>query len=238
MLENDPTTAWWVSGGFPFPRSYHVNMEKGLTFENGQHVDLKESGSFQMYRPYAKVSTITSDVGVHSDALEFGWPASYIPGILFISDLVVPGGFSGSRFWVQIIREESAALQHTNSTEHILTHPGMPPYLDEKEGEFPYGVDDFVTDTPGLRGLSASYVRAEASASFTMWLAFQPYNGMWVTLRAVDWYWRGSATNGANGWALESNPGDHSVHPQDYATETYPAWRNFSSERYWNPELP
>jgi len=77
--------------------------------------------------------------------------------------------------------------------------------------------------------------REEALDRLTMWMMFRPPGGMLVPLRAVDWYWHGVATNGPSGWALSSDPGNHSVNPQDYDVQTYPLWNSSARSSHVEP---
>jgi len=244
MLENDPTTAWWVSGGFPFPRLYYVNLEKGLTFENGQRVDLKESGSFQMYRPQGKISPFTTAVDVNDCrrpylALVFGTCEG--DGITFSNSISIPPGFSGSVEWMQVASSLAYSLQDAATTYVFTPTLNSDPYGDTTVPWITFDSDGAgnPVDSPNQR-LGSQFIRATGSGSFQMWMMFRPnLPGEWVPLRAVNWYWNGSATNGPGGWSLESVSGDHSVNPTDFETETYPLWKSlFPYGWQFVPPLP
>ena len=75
-----------------------------------------------------------------------------------------------------------------------------------------------------------------------MWLVFKPttQTAHLVPLRAVDWYWSGSATNsgatnGLLGWVLESGTATNSIDPPDFETEVPPIWtRNVTNSPTWH----
>jgi hypothetical protein len=76
------------------------------------------------------------------------------------------------------------------------------------------------------------------SENFETWLMFTPDGGHPVPLRAVNWFWSGSATNGPDGWGLSSSSDNHSHNPTDFETETYPFWKDNVTHFYWQPPLP
>jgi len=43
-------------------------------------------------------------------------------------------------------------------------------------------------------------------------------------LRAVNWNWAASATNGVSGWVVESGTVTNSINPVDFETQVYPFW--------------
>ena len=82
-------------------------------------------------------------------------------------------------------------------------------------------------------GVGAKRSENAVSNSFTMWLLFLPSgpNTIQVPLRAVNWYWEGSATNGPSGWVIESGTVSHSIDPASYPTEQYPYWTDNITNR-------
>ena len=114
---------------------------------------------------------------------------------------------------------------------------GEGPYLDTT---YPYikTNEDGLVDTSGLELPNGNeYVQGQQSDIFEMWMMFQPSNGIPVPLRAVNWFWSGSATNVIFGggpavdWSLES--GTNSVNPQGSDTEIFPVWNSNLTNAQW-----
>jgi hypothetical protein len=233
MLTNEPTIAWWVSGGLESPAPYSVTLEKGLTFANGRHFLLPKEGAIHMWRPKRKISPLTTSVVVYQDILDFGDPVHGNEGITFYNTINIPTGFSGTKKWVQVGSSRVRTLEDVNSVVHRETQNGAAPYGDTP---IPYEVTGAIPDdSPHTLTLTSAYVRAEASNSFEMWMMFEPPGGVWVPLRAVSWSWSGSAINGPGGWALES--GSNTVDPPDFETENYPIWKSNIRDHQWIPPL-
>ena len=232
MLRNDPTTAWWVSGSHPFPSAYHVTLDKGLTFANGQQVALNESGSFQMYRPQATISPWTTSVNIIGDYLRFAEPLRN--GITISNTVSVPSTFlAGSTIkWAQVVTSTLTRVEDgTTHHDHVPIGPALWGDLPT-----PYEAHDFYgnpVDSPG-RYLLPGYNRIVGSGTYQMWMMFEPTYGVWVPLRIVEWSWSGSATNSPAGWGLES--GTNSVN-SNTETESYPLWRSDVRIREWRPPL-
>jgi hypothetical protein len=172
--------------------------------------------AFNVLRPTAKISPWTTSVRVHANLLSFD--SSTMNGITFSNTIAIPTNFPGSIEWVQVDFNPVTELQDTNSTWHILTNYVSGPYLDTT---YPYQTfsGTNAVDSPALP-LPSQYVRGVASDVFEMWMMFKPNGGQWVPLRAVNWSWSGSATNGPSGWSLQS--GTNSINPTDFDTQTYP----------------
>ena len=236
LLTSNSTTAWWVSGGTDSPDSYPVKLDEGLFFSNGQHIVLNEEGTIKMWRPRGRISPLTTSVVIYQGRLKFTDPINQREGITFYNTISIPVGFSGIRKWVQVASSRVRTLEDVNSVVHRETQTGAAPYGDTP---IPYNSFDATGtipgDSPQTVSLSGGYVRAEASNSFEMWMMFEPPGGMWVPLRAVNWSWIGSATNGPDGWAVES--GTNSIDPHDFETEEYPAWKSNIRNREWIPPL-
>jgi hypothetical protein len=211
-----------------------------LTFNNGQYVVALAKGEFHMYRPEAKISPITSSVGVYGDViLAFGDPNVPLQGITFWNTITIPPGFSGDPRWVQTFSSEDRSLQENNGTWHYDVFEGPGPWVDTGTPDYPVFLPGTTTpaDSP-LLGFGPAYSVATAADSAEMWMMFQPPGGMWVPLRAVQWHWNGAACKGANGhWALCGNP-DHSTNLSDFDTEDYPVWKSNAKNSHWNPPLP
>ncbi|MGH7953666.1 MAG: hypothetical protein ACREFE_17350, partial [Limisphaerales bacterium] len=230
LLANQATSAWWVSGGTP--KTYTASIGMNLHFSNGQDVSIATLGQFHMWRPQAKISPSTTSVGVYfGNLLTFAEPPT--DGITFYHTITIPAGFSGSTIWVQVDSNPVRQLQDSSSTWHIFTEKNSGPYLDTAD---PYPPEDFVgtdpVDSPGLQ-LPSSYLRGGAADTMEMWMMFQPVGGHRVPLRAVNWFWNGSATNGPSGWGFSN--GDNSHNPTDFETETYPTWNDNVLDAQYEP---
>jgi hypothetical protein len=235
FLTNAAPVNWWVSGNFIPPTSYPVMLKERLSFDNGQNATVSVDGHFRMYRPKAKVSPLTTSIRVSSDLISFD--SAPADGITFSNTLTLPAGFSGSAKWVQVDSSTYGEFRDVTNN-YIFVEDGPAPYLDTV---VPYAafLDDGETpvDSPATH-LRSPFVRYEVSDNFTMYMMFEPLDGIWVPLRAVNWYWHGIATNGPSGWQLASSPNDHSINPPDYDNQTYPVWNNNVTHYHWNPQLP
>jgi hypothetical protein len=56
-----------------------------------------------------------------------------------------------------------------------------------------------------------------------------------VPLRAVNWSWSGTATNGSSGWTLLS--GTNSINPPDFDVQQYPFWNSNVKDDLFIPPL-
>jgi hypothetical protein len=233
LLACNTTTAWWVSGGTP--AEYVSSIGMNLQFPNGQNASIAALGKFNMFRPQAKISPATTSVNVlDGNNLVFSSP-TYDDGITFFHTINIPARFSGSIIWVQVASSLVYNLQDTNSIWHVFTPNGASPY-----GDYPIPYEAFddtgtnAVDSPGLL-LLPHYIRGVASGNFEMWMMFLPAGGHQVPLRAVNWSWSGSATNGPSGWGLQS--GNNSPNPSDFETEDYPLWNSSAKDAQFIPSL-
>jgi hypothetical protein len=188
-----------------------------------------------MWRPKGKISPLTTTESIYQGQLKFNDPINQKEGITFYNTINIPAFFSGRRKWVQVGSSRVRKLKDANSVWHTDTQLGLAPYGDTP---FPYATFDVTgtipEDSPGLP-LPAGYVRGEAANTFEMWMMFEPPGGQWVPLRAVIWSWSGTATNGPDGWAVES--GTNTIDPRDFETEDYPFWKSDIRYRQWVPTL-
>jgi hypothetical protein len=238
LLTSNQTTAWWVSGGTNndpnTPAVYSVSVSCTLIFTNGNSpLDINAGGLFNMFRPRAKITPVTTAVTVSmfrgDQWLIFDSAPGTAEGIVFYYTLNCPSNFPGSPTWVQVDSAPFGLLDDTNSASHVSVQNVIPgPYLDTS---FPYGAYDKTrtnaVDSPGLILDTVDqnkYVKAEEGDSMGMWMLFQANSGNHlVPLRMVNWSWSGSATNSPSGWRLET--GNPANNPNDSDTETYPFWR-------------
>jgi hypothetical protein len=230
-LTNTAATNYWVSGGFWRPATYTAHVDVSLVFTNGKAAHVSIDGLFTMARPKAKITTTTGTISVTSawGDLELAFGTTNRSGIVFSNTITMPDGFSGSTEWVQAVNERlDTRLRASDGKWEQQETSG----LDEW---YPYGGGAVAADSPGAQLTDALLEYKVVTDSYTMWLLFQPDSSPshWVPLRAVDWYWRGSATNGPSGWELESGTATNSVNPQDYPTELFPRWTSNVTNATW-----
>jgi hypothetical protein len=226
-LNNSNVVFYWVDGGVKQVQCTATVNRKPVT---GQ-------ATFNVLRPAAKISPWTTSVNVNSTMGYVGlvFDTATDDGITFSNTMTIPAGFSGSNLWIQVCCYRVRQLQDTNLIWHIETENGPSPYGDTP---IPYRAffDGIPIDSPNLPLPSGfTYVRGGAANNFEMWMMFQPTGGIMVPLRAVNWSWSGSATNGPSGWGLES--GTNSVNLTDFDTETYPMSNSDIQNRQWIPPL-
>jgi hypothetical protein len=232
---------WWVSGGLDYPASYAVKLDKGLPFNNGQHVLLSEEGSINMWRPKAKITAATGTVSLDTDfmsaqncvgifGLHYGVPSNCggTPGIAFSNSITVPIGFSGSIQWVQVINSFSLRYQANDGSEIWYRWSDT----NGLDGAYPYSSNVATEDSPGVsidQGGANCWVAKNltSTADFDMWLEFQPPGGHWVPLRKVNWSWGGGATLVGTDCLPSDWTGENftnTPNPSDFETEEYARW--------------
>jgi hypothetical protein len=209
-LTNSDIGFYWVDGG-----SKQVTCT--AFYRSNQ---LSTNVTFTVVRPTAQITPFTTSVNVFGGYLQFACPSPLKDGITFSNTLSVPGGFSGTSVWSQIVTSTSRIKRDTGGTDHVFTHSCEPPYGDLPT---PYLANDGnnSVDSPGLVLPFSGYVRVSVGESFQMYMLFQPSDGICVPLRAVDWSWSGVATNSGSTWGFESGTGSAS---SDSDTTSFPQW--------------
>lgn len=245
----DPAPLWWVSGGpkEDIPAGYLASVQTIISFPNGQPpMKLKVSGPFNMYRPTAKISPVTTSVNVNAvtGTLELIFATTSDYGITFNHTVNYPKLFPGSIDWIQTISTVAFKYKDKNGQDYEYVQNGSAPYLD---GTDPYQAQSNGNpiDSPGINLVPPHIIPAEASGSgdFKMTMMFiPPGGGMRVPLRAINWSWSGAATNsfdstkGLFGWLKKDGTG--SADPNDFGTEDYPHWESNANDYHWNPSNP
>jgi hypothetical protein len=229
------TNNWWVSGGFSVPDSYPVSLDKGLMFNNGQHLNIVEIGSINMYRPQGKITATTGSVVLDTNmmvghlncaqffGLHFGNPSGCggTPGIAFTSATNIPSGFSGSVRWVQVINSFVVRYQTNDGTDAWFRWAGT----NGLDNTHPYS-------SAVNKGGANCWVAKKLTevADFDMWLEFLPTGGgHWVPLRKVHWSWGGEATLFGVNCVNEDWSGGNftsTPNPIDAEAQEYPRWTN------------
>jgi hypothetical protein len=262
-LSNNTATNWWVSGGAAgstnpnIPAIYEASASFDLLFTNGNPPQHDTAvGQFAMYRPCAKITAQTTSVTVN-EVNEFNndWCLIFSDcrtdlsqgamdnGIVFKNIISFASNFPGSVQWVQIISSANQA-QGTNSTNYSRIQSGPGPYLDTAipySGYLPLDpstpVDMPDDDLDSFEStLKCNLKQVVRSDSFEMYMEYQPSAGSnWVPLRGVNWSWSGTATNGPNGWGLQT--GTNSANPPDFDVQDYPIWRSNYTNAAWSPQL-
>ena len=188
LLTSNTTTAWWVSGGpdANTPKAYPASVTCTLIFTNGNpSAKVSASGLFNMWRPKATISPVTTSVNIYQD-YTLAFRDNSNEGIIFSNTVTYPTNFSGSIKWIQTCSSIGLSLQDA-TTNHVRTQLGWAPYGDTP---IPY---EFITngipyDSPFL-SLPYPYLGAQASGSFQMTMMFVPPEaGVWVPLRVVSWH--------------------------------------------------
>jgi hypothetical protein len=249
LLASNNTTAWWVSGGSSantnpnIPTIYLAFISWNLQFTNGNATDAGLTvGQFNMYRPQATISASTTSVAVqfsdgHLKLIFADSTNNY--GITFSNTVTTPDEFPGDVAWIQVDLATAYSAIDSNSNIHTEFELGDSPYLDT---ETPYNAFSGTNPIDGpwiaLDGVLANYQTVNAEDNFQMTMLFRPSpsgNNHWVPLSAVNWFWRGVATNGPNGWGLKS--GTNSIDPKGFDSETYPFWKSNVTNSVWVPSL-
>jgi hypothetical protein len=228
LLASNNTTAWWVSGTNP-PITYPAFVSCSLIFTNGNPSEtFNGQGLFTMYRPQAKVVTVTSSASVNSSwsssNLWFSFGTRTVPGIVFSNSTPIS---SGNVYWVQVInallvtRQRSADMAYERAAGSGL------------DTVYPYGAQptnnpNRAEDSPGAELSNSCLEYNIVENTFTMWFMFSSTNfpSHTVPLRAVNWSWTGSVTNGVNGWCIEDGTVTNSINPLDFDAQYYPQWNN------------
>jgi hypothetical protein len=201
-------------------------------------MSLAPEGLFQMYRPVGTITPWTNSVTVVLDNwLQFVDFNSYPPdGIIFSNTLTIPGGFSGTTNWVQVILGSARSKMDFLGTNHISTQTNGPPPYGDHPALYPFRLaEDSSTpaDSP-FSELTAGYLRVEVADNLQMWMLFEPPGGRMVPLRTVNWSWGGAATNNFSRWQLQV--GTNSVNA-NFETEDYPLWKSKWDQGVWTPPL-
>jgi hypothetical protein len=211
-LTNSTVTFYWVDGG-----SAHVTTTASVTCS-------PMCGGL----PSASITTATTSVTVDTNLHRLRFAVGTNNGITFSNTISgVPTNFASSLVWAQVVTSSTRNVTESNGTVHVLMHTNSlgtncpPPYLDA----LPYTayVGNSPVDSPSMALLGPPYVGVAAYDQFEMWMMFQPSGGICVPLRAVNWFWSGSATNSGGGWTFQSSP-TNSVNPTDYPTTVFPSW--------------
>jgi hypothetical protein len=195
------------------------------------------STTFKVLRPTdINVATTTGLVSVGVDfknifAMIFGDTNIGAAGITFSnSPLTMPTGFTNYEIqWVQLITSWQATITNTNSltgvVPHILQTNGQ--VLDTFCPYFGRRNLNYVDDSPDISLQKNNEIGAVMSATFKMWLMFQPTNGNWVPLWDATWNCSGTAIGHGlvpDQWALSGT--NISILSRGDAGTNYPSWTN------------
>jgi hypothetical protein len=215
-LSNSTVSFYWVDGG---PQKVSCSAWCGGT-QCSADVD------FTVTRPNAQIMPCTSSVNINGSKLIFAnGPTN---GITFSNTISgVPTNIAFTTVWAQVVTSSRRTRTDTNGAVHVLTHTNLtstnvkPPYLDA--APYPVYVGTNCVDSPGMTLMGIPFVGTSVTDHFEMWMMFQPSGGICVPLRAVNWYWSGSATNIAGTWTLQAGA-TNSVNLNDFPTTAFPAW--------------
>ncbi|MCP9494305.1 MAG: Ig-like domain-containing protein [Pyrinomonadaceae bacterium MAG19_C2-C3] len=219
-LNNTSLSFYWVSGGDNRQVTYSVTV-RGRAYSGRV--------TFNVKRPTVTVTARTGVVSVRQFPGEVDYELlcgvvsgpNAAPGIRFTrTNLMVPTGFSGDTYWVQLANV-SRTRRRNDGTNETFTDAGL-------DTAFPYSSNDpnatETQDSPGLR-LTINFNYATVNDSFQMWLMFKPSgdNSIFVPLRRVNWGWSGSAERpGTPFWNLVAGSSVQASSPAD--STTHPTW--------------
>jgi hypothetical protein len=191
----------------------------------GQSIDVHST--FNVLRPTSDFVTTTGVIDINSawGSLRLTDGIQDSEGLTIYPTVSVPDGFQCALQWVQLVDSEAYTIEDTSSNWFGLNVSGAGGVLDSP---FPYahfahdnGIDP--ADSPGFRLRGIIY--GSYSATYTMWLLYQPSNGSWVPLRKITWNWAGSASWDGNIW----NKGSDCSNPDPgngVETIDFPQWQS------------
>ncbi len=99
-------------------------------------------------------------------------------------------------------------------------------------------VSETVSDTPSSP--LAGQIFLNRHDRFKTYLMYQPNgaNSIWVTLAAVEWYWKGAAGLDNTGtWVIVGKSGS-STNPASYDSIHLPEWKGRLQDLQWVPDPP
>jgi hypothetical protein len=164
--------------------------------------------------------------------LHFGSNAS--PGIRWNAEVTTPNGGAGEIAFTQRIKTlrrftlNDGTKQKLTSGDEFILDDGLGIQYD---GTTSIGSNDTKThsrnDTPG-NILTQNDMKTSADDNFELYLMYRPTGGIWVTLRKLEWHWKGSASKDVAGnWTLDSGSTSASVDPGSSDSTELPEWDNY-----------
>jgi hypothetical protein len=227
-FKNASITYYWVQGSGGSPLEVQCTaIAKGVT--------MTAKAKFNVIRPSVDWnSTFTAQVAVDTNwsypgkslvtPLHLGNPSG-MSGITFVAtnfDLSTYVG-GGWEFLAVQIGSSTVVYSQTNGTNIVGQGAGLDSEL--PYDTFPLGLPGVTSDNPTEELASVNRTVARSDA-FSMFLLFQPWGGIAVPLRRIDWSWSGTATNALGVWSLVLGSGTETISANNVDTTSFPIWTN------------
>lgn len=167
-------------------------------------------------------------------------------GIRFYGQVTTLTNGAGTIAFVQVVTSALRAYTASDGTKWKHASHGTN-YVDGFLSAFRFGSTDisasetrtaYTEDTPG-NGLNCDEKARSVNDQFKTYIVYQPTNGIWVTLRSVNWYWNGAATNTASAncsWIRVS--GSASANPTSSDDTELPIWSGNIPDLVYGPPEP
>jgi hypothetical protein len=242
LLNNETTSAWWVSGGLNPSATYTATVGEGLTFLNGQYLAVAANGQFKMFRPQ-----ITGHTNVRSGSVTLntnnyptillGMSENMTNNIYWQTYVGLDTNFPATLFYVQLVDWENIydvpylwpinSLNKYDGTsgQYQLDNedPTNDAYQVNSAVNFSYSTNVWVpfNDDPHTLGQFYSYV--QLTPSFKTYLCFQPStaNSIPITLERAEWSEHGRADLISGVWTLTTS---YIIGPNFYSDDSFPFW--------------
>jgi hypothetical protein len=240
-LDGNDVQFYWIAPGTGVEVKYTATI-------NG--TDYSAKTTYQVKRPPAGMTaTHTTDmpavaVGDEGDgkiALHFGSGVS--PGMKFRGDANPPTGGTGEIGFIQLVNidvrktlDDDSRQKFTSGGLFVLDSDGTQVFYGATVAA-PQNILSIQRMEDSPRSVFAAGTKHYSRIDYfrTYWM-YKPNGGIWVTLRKCEWYWKGAATKGANGWALDPGSSDYTQNPASAVSTELPEWNNFFGNLQWVPE--
>ena len=227
LLNNESTSAWWLTGANPAV-NYNVRLGEGLTFPNGQYVAVATKGLLSMYRPSLtnwNAFTPIPNAAIWGGQLNVGTEQS--GGVRYTVD--VNSIASGQAIITQVFDDGSYPASDNFGSDVLDKADAYPSTTATIYATPPAQVTvNYInySDAPGndLTGDSTSLV-----LNFRDYIRFEPANGpgpnIYVTLGKVTWNVDAWANLVGTTWQPSQNPPPTVSLPQlDPTSVEFPYW--------------
>lgn len=200
-------------------------------------MEMKRECKFKVEDPFVQITTVPGNIALDANHLEaqlvslhFG-DAGGNPGVKFTHNGSV---LDGSFQWVQIVNSGVSKLKK-GGNQWTMTGAGL-------DTRYPYSSRDETSDSPSVAGYeedtqvaegldNLAYEEVEANDSFTMYLMFKPFGGVWVPVQQVDWDWNAKAVKGPTGWDFPNAPTKNV--PAAMRATGWPTWNTNVKDAIW-----
>ena len=211
---------YWISAATAVNLSASGTYSDGRSFSASAIVDV--SGPNVTITP-----TAGTDIYLINDLNKVGIGCGRsVAGDVCFSFSYSSAGPQGSFKWIQVIDNlvehftpEGGGPQVTCSPRELNPPAVSFPLLDSED---PYGTNTIATDSPRFAISSAQVVAGDTNQSYTMYLFWQPPDGIFVPIGSVAWSWNGSFALRASGFVLTGS--GISSNPSVAYTTPFPTW--------------